>query len=100
MENNNGEPIFTFIKIYLVRDAKQGVYLPPTCAVHLTEISRALTEIVNNPQHKFGKYTSDFELYYNGTMNEMTGEITSPEKPEFVLNLTELIIQPKKEATT
>lgn len=64
--------------------------MKPVLTSHLTELTRALTEPVNDPKHQFNKYTSDFELYHVGSFCEEKGIISAFEKPVFILNLTEL----------
>lgn len=80
------------MELYTVRDKKQNMYFAPTCSINLTQISRALTEVVNDPSHTFNKYTSDFELFRVGTFDQETGILVG--NPEvFVMNLTELKYQ-------
>lgn len=88
--------------IYAIRDKKMGTHFPPMYASHITELTRALTEIVNNSEHQFGKYSTDFELYQLGEFNEQTAEIKftktnqatleieSLNKPEFIMDLSQL----------
>ncbi len=78
-------------KIFTVKDIKVGTFFPPNFATHQTELTRALSEIVNQdpPQHQFAKYPQDFELYEIGEFNESLGTITNKDKI-FVMNLPEL----------
>lgn len=82
-------------KIFIVKDIKLGTYFTPSYAEHQTELTRALSEIVNAPtikdSHQFTKYPQDFELFEIGTYNKQTGEITTNDK-KFILNFTELLL--------
>lgn len=83
-------------KIYTIRDKKLGTYFPPNYANHETELTRALSEIVQTkPEHQFAKYSTDFELYEIGTFNESTGKIIPFDAEKFVLTLSELSNQPE-----
>ena len=78
------------MKLYSIRDTKMNTYNAPVGSPNVAVITRDLTEIVNNPEHRWSKHASDFELFEVAEYDEKTGVITAPEKPDFILTLSEL----------
>lgn len=77
-------------QIFTVFDKKGLNYLPPVFQKNKGTAMRAISPLVNDPEHQFGKYDTDFELYYIGEYCESNGIILGSNKPEFVCNLSEL----------
>lgn len=50
-------------KIFTVYDSKVEAYLQPFFMRSKGEAIRAFSELVNDPQHNFSKYPSDFTLF-------------------------------------
>lgn len=77
--------------IYAIRDNKVGTYFPPNFSDHLTQLTRALQELViNKSEHQFHKYPGDFELFELGSYDENTAKIGQLQDPKFIMTLSEL----------
>lgn len=90
MQQEINEDPTKIVKLYSIRDTKMLTYAPPVPAPNIAVLTRDLTEIVNNPEHKFSKHATDFELFELGTYNDTNGQITPYDKPNFILTLSEL----------
>lgn len=74
-----------------------NTYNLPNGSPNVAVVTRDLTQIINDPNKHTGfqKYPEDFELYEIGEFDENTGEINTPDKPNFILTLSELKSQPE-----
>lgn len=78
------------LKIYSIYDKKMGTYIRPMFVTHLIEIQRNLVNILEDKKTIISQFPSDHELYFLGEFDEKTGQQKLKEKPEFILNVTEL----------
>ena len=75
-------------KIYTVYDEKAEAYLQPFYFEKLGQAKRAVADLVNDPDHQFGKHPSDFTLFFIGDFDDSNAEIIPDKKP--ICNLIEL----------
>lgn len=60
-------------KVYSVFDSKAEAYLPPFMFNAHGEAIRAFTDLSNDLNHQFCKYSSDFCLMHLGDFDDSTG---------------------------
>lgn len=60
------------VKVYSVRDAKAEAWLPPMVARTKGEMLRMFEEAVNDSNHAFSKYPSDYCLFELGSWDDAT----------------------------
>ncbi len=65
------------LRAFTVYDSKVEGYLRPFFMQTPNEAIRAFTELVNDPQHQFGKHPEDYTLFEIGTFDESNGSIES-----------------------
>lgn len=64
-------------KMYAVRDVKAGYFLPPFLMLTDGEALRAFEEASINPQTPIGQHPEDFQLFFLGDYDEITGIIST-----------------------
>lgn len=69
------------VKVFTIFDEKAGAYLQPFFSDTVGLAVRTITELVNDPQHNFCKYASDFTLFQLGSFDNKTAEFTNDKKP-------------------
>lgn len=62
-------------KIYTVYDQKSEAYLQPFFMDTDGQATRAFSDLINDPQHEFGKHSEDYTLFNIGTYDESTAQI-------------------------
>lgn len=60
-------------KIFCIYDSKAEAYLQPFFMKSRGEAIRALSALVDDPQHNFCKYSDDFTLFEVGTFDDASG---------------------------
>ena len=58
------------LKVFGIYDSKAEAYLQPFFMKSKGEAIRALTALVNDKDHNFGKYSEDFTLFELGSWND------------------------------
>lgn len=66
-------------KIFTVHDNKAGAYMQPFFAVNEMVAIRMFSDLVNDPEHLFGKHPADFTLFQIGQFTDDHAKITQPE---------------------
>ena len=66
--------------IFTIYDAMAEVFLTPWFARNDATARRSFSVAVNDTQHDFGKFPTDFVLYRIGSFNAEDGSVT-PEAP-------------------
>lgn len=79
-------------KVYTVYDQKSEAYLMPFFMQTNASAIRAITDLVNDPQHTFGKHPADYSLFLIGEFEDDQG-ILSPGQPFCVGKLIEFQTQ-------
>lgn len=78
------------MKIFSIYDCKAEAYLAPFIMKSKGEVIRALTGLVDDPQHNFSKYASDFTLFELGSWDESNAKYSLHSAPQCVCVLLEL----------
>lgn len=77
--------------VFAIRDAKAGAFATdPMCAPSRGVAERAFRERVNDPEYPFAKWPGDYELWFLGEFNPVTGVIEGIQ-PEFAVNGAQLV---------
>jgi len=70
------------LKAFAIRDAKAEVYNTPFFQKSHGEAERSFMELVKDKNSLVAKYPEDFDLYYLGTYNSISGLIDALETPQ------------------
>jgi hypothetical protein len=65
--------------IYTVHDNKAGAYMQPFFANNAMVAIRMFSDLVNDPEHLFGKHPADFTLFEIGHFDQDSSRIDQPE---------------------
>jgi len=76
--------------MFAIRDLKIGAYKSPFIARNAGDATRMLQGAINQGNSQLSEYPADFELYYIGTFNDVSGILDSI-KPEFVCSALSLV---------
>lgn len=70
-------------KMYSIRDAKAGIFHKPWHAMSHGDAERQFQKLVNDPKaENIHDFPEDFDLYFMGTFDEITGNIETLVTPE------------------
>lgn len=75
------------LKAYSIRDSKGEVYHNPFYKHTHGEAERDFTTAVNdsNPNNNFAMYPEDFDLYYLGDYDNITGKFEALPSPQHIV---------------
>lgn len=76
------------MKIYAIRDNAIEAYGQPIFVRAQGQAVRSFIDECNNPESQLNKHPADYDLYYIGEYNDVTGELT-PHGPERVARATD-----------
>lgn len=84
------------LNIYSIRDDKSDIYGPLfACHTH-GEAERRLRDLLKNPETQVNQYPEDFNLYYFGTMDNVTGKTEFLDSPQHQIKAINLkALEPK-----
>lgn len=73
-------------EMFTIRDSKSGTFQPPWYAANKADAERQFKTSVNskNENNIVALYPEDFDLYYVGKFNILTGEIEKLDSPEHI----------------
>jgi len=77
------------MKIFSIHDSKAEAYLTPNFFKTTGEALRAFETTTKNPDTQFNKYPHDFTLVEIGHYDELTGTLTSNDKPTILASASE-----------
>ena len=78
-------------RVYSIYDVKTKVYLPPVYCQNDDDAMRFMTmRLEGFPL--MAKFPQDYRLYYIGTFNDANGVLERSDKPEFVCEIIDLLI--------
>lgn len=77
-------------QVFSIRDTKANAYLTPFFMVNEAMAIRAITDLVNDPDHSFCKHSEDYALYSLGVYDDATGKLEVLDAPLHVVNAVEL----------
>jgi hypothetical protein len=78
------------VNIYTVRDSAAGAYLQPFFMQNEVLAKRAISDLVNDPEHTFHKHVDSFSLFTMGDYDDQTG-IFEVHEPRLVAPLNALL---------
>jgi len=73
------------LKAFSIRDQKAEIFNTPFFQKTHGEAERSFRELVHDPKSMVSKYPDDYDLYYLGTYNDLTGLISPLETPQHVI---------------
>lgn len=74
-------------KIYAVKDTKAEYFMRPFYCFSEEEATRLIRSAVLDSTHPFSKNSVDFDLYYVGEFDDVTGIFQVEEKRKHITNL-------------
>lgn len=77
-------------KAYSIKDKKAEIFHPPFYKNTHGEAERAFHQLVNDEKSTIHKYPEDFELYYVGEFNDITGQLKAASNPESIIHALEI----------
>nr|WAE43452.1 MAG: nonstructural protein [Microviridae sp.] len=77
-------------RIYSIKDVKSGAYLTPMVCENHVDATRQFQRATNSDQSIIFEYPEDFELFYLGSFDIISGAITPLATPEFIINALSL----------
>lgn len=81
-------------KIFSVRDIKVSVYNVPFYSdSEIQAIRNVHAAMANQPDMLISQFPQDYELYYVGEFEDVTGKMVSLDSPKFIINLTTIKAQ-------
>lgn len=80
--------------VFSMLDKKAGMHGAPMLAMNEAHMGRFLEERFRGSDETVARYPEDFDLYFVADFDEMTGRLTVPEQPRFVVNMG-IILQPR-----
>lgn len=78
------------LKVFCIYDSKAEAYLQPFFYKTKGEALRALSAVVDDPQHTFCKYAMDFTLFELGTYDDSSAKFDLLATPHSIAVLQEL----------
>lgn len=81
-------------RIYAIKDTKAGMYNTPFFQPTHGTAERAFMELVRDEKSFVHKYPADYDLYYLGSYDDITGELVSEQSPQHIVSGTQLATGP------
>lgn len=78
----------SIMKLFSVKDVKSSIFLNPLPARSTPEATRIIALSASNPESTLAKFPADFELWFIGDFDELSGILTST--PSFVASVNEI----------
>lgn len=78
------------LKMFVVRDSKADTYLLPFTARTHGEAERSFQKASLDPQSEISKFPEDYDLYYLGEYDELSGKISPESAPVHMIKAIEL----------
>lgn len=73
-------------KIFGVYDKKMSEYSSTFIDNHVAQMVRGLEKVLQSPNSQIAEYPEDFDIYFLGDIDLITGKIKCPVNPEYVLS--------------
>lgn len=73
------------LKAYSIRDSKGEVFNVPFFKRSHGEAERDFTTLVNDPQSQVSKFPEDYDLWYLGVYDDLTGKFSAEASPQHVV---------------
>lgn len=81
------------LKAYSIRDTKAEVFNAPFWQKTHGEAERNFMELVNDKNSMVSKYPEDYDLYYLGDYDDLTGKIIALESPTHIVKAIHMVRQ-------
>lgn len=81
----------TSLTLFSIFDNKAGTYGIPFAMVNRAVALRGFQQMANNPQSSIAQWPADHELYEVGAFDQITGELTRLDRPDYVGRASELV---------
>lgn len=80
---------------YAIKDLKAGMFNTPFFQPTHGAAERAFQELVNDSQSFVSKYPGDYDLYYLGTYDDLTGALKTDGEIQHIVSAAQLAARPK-----
>lgn len=70
--------------LFSIRDSKGDFFNQPFPQLTKAEALRTFAELANDPQSRIAKHPEDYDMYYLGTYDTITGLIDALKSPEHI----------------
>lgn len=78
--------------VFAIKDLKAGAFTTePMCAPSRGVAERSFRERVNDPEFPFAKWPADYELWFLGEFDPVSGQLLPLDAPEFGVNGAQLV---------
>jgi len=72
-------------KVFSIRDAKSELFGTPFFNLTHGEAERNFKTLVNDPKSSVNQYPEDFDLYYLGSYDDVSGKMIPNDSPEHLV---------------
>lgn len=72
-------------KMYSIRDSKGEVFHPPFLQLTHGEAERFFTKVANDFKTTISEFPEDYDLYYLGTFDDVSGKVETLPTPQHML---------------
>jgi len=79
------------LKMFSIRDTKGEMFNPPYFAKTHGEAERNFRTLTNDEKSSVNKYPEDFDLYYIGDFDDITGKIVPQDTPQHLIKAIQLV---------
>lgn len=87
------------LKIYSIRDSKGEMFNTPFFQKTHGEAERSFRNVVKDERSLPSQYPEDFDLYYLGEFDDVTGQIQALDTPLHVIKAVQVKIQDRHQMT-
>lgn len=78
-------------KVFSIRDSKSELFGTPFFNITHGEAERNFKTLVNDPKSSVSVYPEDFDLYYLGTYDDITGKVVPIDSPEHLVKAVNVV---------
>jgi len=79
------------MELYSIKDIKAGTFGNPLPFVNRAVAIRSLAEAAAQPDTMLSKHGYDYQLFFLGEIDAVSGVISCPPQPDFVITVGELL---------
>lgn len=79
-------------RMYVIKDTKAGVFNTPFFQHTHGTAERAFQDLINDSQSSVNKHPEDYDLYYLGTYDDLSGSVVG-EAPQHIVSAAQLMRQ-------
>ena len=82
------------LKVFSIRDTKGELYHSPFFKTAIGEAERDFHAVVNDKSTTLSKYPEDFDLYFLGEFDNVTGKMKSLDTPHHLVKAVNCVKRP------